>query len=626
MSLACPYRHVSYATWRLQIFRRLCKSIEPGFFRDTPALPTPFPFGVAKSKRNQSTFRAFDEDKNNVPETIRDGNEWVYDAPGKRSKLRPHNKSNPGSSRNPSFNPYSSDGRNSIRNLVSQLKPVIAKARRKDADTTTSDAVSIESTRLPRTPILKRTGPKHMEAKRMPTEAELDALKTNIWAQMLAAPLRACQGSFARLPSPFMMDLDFVEDPEKKAIHLAPAQLADLDALEARMARELSKENWLRTRKDNDNDKTRAQRQQQHHDDDEETSESSILPQPQQQQQPPPPPPPPTTTSTTTSAQKVKQRPKSRLLADINLVRFLTLKLMERSKRVKGKIVSKPNALARLVPAPLKEALEKAQHYSINKRKIDTATGVLASDETEPLQMEYLSRLQWQVDMYERIPRMMRKRILVALKALAEQATSEVADGTGNTPKAMALSVVAVDDDDAAVTTSLTTNHIDCPCPPPDSIILHIGEGDTRALSSSISISESEANENQPPLPSNWLVPPMINVVVDDGSTHRRRRRLPVFSLSTMFVGHAGAADHDISALSELTSQYKKVLLRHDRNTSTENDRSKDHFILVRPGVGPPKVLMEEVWQLWRYLGGSNMGLVHDEETERCFDQGILVK
>ncbi|KIW10143.1 hypothetical protein PV08_11104 [Exophiala spinifera] len=575
MSLPCPYRHVSYATWRLQIFQSLYRSTEPGFAREACF---PVSRSAARSKRCQSTSRLLDEDKNDGPQPLRDGVSWIDDTPGKGQTLSPHNQ-RPRSSRKTSFNPYSPDGQQSIRALVSELKPVVAEARREKTHPPGSDAVSVEPTRLPRTPILKRTGPKHMEAKRMPTDDELDALKNNVWAQMLAAPLRACQGSFARLPAPFLVDLEFVEDPEKKAVHLAPAPLADLDALEQRMAKELARDNWLQSRDDNWESNWEARELQQGGEGGDST-----------------PPQPPT--------QKVKQRPKSRLVAEMNLVRFLTLKLMERSKREPGKIVSKSNALARLVPAPLKDALEKAQHYAINKRKIDAATGAdQATDTTnEPLPMDYLSRLQWQVDMYERIPRIMRKRILVALKALAEQATSDTA--AGKPSKVMTLSIHHA----AGV-----PSHVDCP---PESIILHIGDEDTRTLLSSIPAPpKNESGLTQPPLPSNnWFVPPVISL---DG-----RHRLPVFPLKQMLATHADTAD--VAALAELTSAYK--VLQHHRHHHPGKPHSNDTFLLVRPGVGPPRAVMEEVWQLWRYLGGSHMGLVYDEDTERCFDQGQVVK
>ena len=408
-----------------------------------------------------------------------------------------------------------------------------------------------------------------MGPKRRPTWPELDALKHNVWAQMLAAPLRACQGSGARLPSPFHTELGFVEKPEKEQVYVSPIYLADLEALEKKMARELYEEDWRRVRDDKRAAKERRSRG-------EETQ--------------------PTPSDQTN---KVKELPRSRVLSDMTLFRVLTLSFMERSKRRGSKgIVTKPGHVMRLIATPVREAMSKAQHYAMNKHMVDFATGVASDDGSPKLQEHYLKQLQWQEDVHDRIARIMRKRILVALRALAEQAEDDDSNER-------VLKVLALPTDTDTDKAGSAARRPECPS---GSILLHIGQGDTSSLVSSISASgdttsgSSGLDGGSPSLPSNPLLPPMVS---SDG-THR----IPVFPLTKMLAPN----DTDSPELSALTDFVAKHTVLQHPNSQTEQG---DHLLLVRPGVGPPKAVVEEVWQLWRYLGGSNMGLVSDPEMEQ---------
>jgi hypothetical protein len=407
---------------------------------------------------------------------------------------------------------------------------------------------------------------------------------------MLAAPVRSCQGTSARLPAPFHIDLGFVENPEQKQVYVSPIYLADLDALEKKMARELYEEDWRRVR----DDKRAAKEERRARG---EETQTQAAPSPSDQ---------------TTKVNKVKELPRSRVLSDMTLFRLLTIDFMKPSKQPRswGEIVTKTGSVMKLIPTAVREAMFRAQHYDLNKRIVDIATGAATDDGSNPkLHEKYIKQLQWQEDVHERVARIMRKRILVALRALAEQAEDD--DRNAKEVKVLALP-----------TDTNTATRAECPS---GSILLHIGPGDTASLvSSSIFAStdnttpgspglDGDGSSPSPPLPSNPLLPPMVAF---DSGTHRNR--IPVFPLSRMLSRAPNDADTDadtvspeLSALTDLMAKHNTVLTNNNKSNS-----QTDHLLLVRPGVGPPKAVVEEVWQLWRYLGGSSMRLVDDPETE----------
>ncbi len=565
MSIQCPYRHTPYSIWRLQVIRTLCGSVAQ---QSRPSILLTCPRSSAKSKRTFHNFRPFGVNETSAADPVKDGTPQKTELSAKEEVSSSHKKPLRSHRKN-TFNPYSSEGREKIKNLLSQLRPAVERAQHRAANVSENDAGPQGPSPLPRTPILRRTGPKYMGPKRRPTWPELDALKHNVWAQMLAAPVRACEGSGARLPSPFHTDLGFVEKPEKEQVYVSPIYLADLAALEKKMAREVYEEDWRRVR----DDKRAAQERRAR------GEETQSIP--------------------SGRTNKVKELPRSRILSDMNLFRLLTLSFMERSKRRGSKeIVTKPGHVMRLVPTPVREAMSKAQHYALNKRMVDIATGVCSDDDSPKLHEHYLKQLQWQEDVHERIARIMRKRILLALRALAEQAV----DDFRNAKEVKVLALPTNTDTDKA---DSAARRPECPS---GSILLHIGGGDTSSLVSSIAASADTPSGSpgldggSPSLPSNPLLPPMVSL---DG-THR----IPVFPLTRMLASH-DADSPELSALADLVA--KHTVLQHP-NSQTEQS---DHFLLVRPGVGPPKAVVEEVWQLWRYLGGSNMGLVSDPEMEQ---------
>lgn len=544
-----------------------------------------------------------------------------------------------------------------MKTVVSHVKNAAQEAQQQQHDKPPNQIDRKSST--PQSPLVSQVEKiRSKQPKREPTFKELKPLKDNQWAQMLASPIRACQGSGARLPTTFLTDLGYVRKPGEEDVYLMPVQLVDLEGLEKRMAKELYEEDWRRVRDDK-----RAARERRENGLAEEPTTAAAAASGQSDADSDSGSKTPTavaqldgdsdSASTTTavispeadSDQHLRNLPRSRVFSDMTFMRFLTLRLTEPSRGKSQIRQTKRGEVMKLIHRQAKEALTLAQHYIRHKRAVASALGGPTST-AEPLpqkvQERYLRLVQWQHDIPDRVARIMRKRVLVVVKALAEQAMDDIASGKTKNVVALPFPVgssvdmtsnaqpvstnggerIASSTDageqaalstDAGEQTAWPSDHLDIPS---DSVFLHIGDNDTSALvsattsaatlaTSSTTPSSSTSSQQQqlPPLPSNPIIPPMLRVSA--------RHRVPVFPMSRMFADPTTDST-DLQDLRALLSGYSDVL-RLPQTTSTGNE---DYLILVRPGVGPPKALVEEVWQLWRYLGGARMGWMPDSEVE----------
>lgn len=589
MSLPCPYHNVSYATWRLRILRQLCQSSHAQSSRHQRTLHDP-PTRQTR-RRNYSDFRPFNVGGSTKRATAQDSSS----AEPPRAAQSPRN----GSSREQSFSPYSDAGRQALKSLLSELKTAGKKLQQKAEDE--KHVSSEHKVSVPKSPVIGRVedaAKRRTTTKERPTRQELGPLGNNPWAEILASPIRACQGSTAKLPVDLLLDLGYVTNPQDGKTYLLPAQLADLEALEAKMAKQLHKE-----------EKRRIYHEKQAAREDL-AAEAETTP-PSGSNIKPLPPRAPTI---------------SRLFSNINFMRLMTRELTH----VKGTTTrTKPGQVLRLLTFDSKEAIGLAQHYWRHHRDVEYATGPGdSSSQTEMLDFQ-LKDLQWQSDLHSRLVWIMQKRVLTALKALAVS-TAKYSPAGGASPRCAAVPIPEggkfnsdvlkhvissgstwtrqSGDRDATLPDSISGSAVQRPDYHllghsewlPGTIFLHVGSSDVSSRfprsspTSSDQVSESPSASSLPPVPSNPLIPPMISV--DD------TYRFPVLSLPRLFShqGHRrnGTGD-DLHELNALISQTPIL-----QNPTPGAD---DYLVLVRPGAGPPKAVIKEVWALWRYLGGENM-------------------
>ncbi|KAL2419311.1 hypothetical protein ABEF95_010154 [Exophiala dermatitidis] len=636
MSLQCPYRHVSYATWRLQVFQTLYLSS----FREPqqPQCTLAPRSGVwARNDRRQHiSFKPFGGLRTSETETSSVQNEPASEhEPASKPRLRK------ASSRRGSFNPYSEEELQKLKDLMPELKAFAEKVKDKaqpDGSVREDDTESV----IPESPIQKqveKAARKRGIQKQRATYKELGPLKNNPFAEMLASPLRFCNGSGARLPADFMIDFDYVKSPVDGKTYLLPEKLADLETLQEQMACELYKDDWRRVRDDKRAARERRERELEttisrnsSNEDNNSALELSCTDQDKSLAHPSP------------SAPGRKSNVLLRIISNVSLFRLMTLNLTKGHKNNPQKRTTRINEVQKLIPFESKEPLMAAQHYIRHKSEVNSAMGI--SNDSDPKELNglpiNLKELQWQADIHVRLARIMRKRVSLCLTALAESCSTaptsrriaqlpipadgnlrsedvrelfptlsdSMSEGGGESPKGPQYQQPAMMSGKGFPLGPQTI--------PPGSIFLHIGESDTSSLlSSNSSPADSRAADNHtttrktrnktrssllPPLPtlqSNPLLPPMLTV--------DNVYRFPVFPLTQLLLDHSSTGtetDEALRALSNALHHHHSPESKREKNSGTD---SNDYLVLVRPGPGPARHLVREIWQLWRYLEGQSV-------------------
>ncbi|KIW75537.1 hypothetical protein Z517_10279 [Fonsecaea pedrosoi CBS 271.37] len=729
MSLSCPHRHVSYATWRLDVIRTLCRSF--GDPRPGPSVSLRREYVRSHSRKtNARTSQSTLKDKDGDTPKTHDGS-----APEAPSHTKPDKKESP---RGGSFSPFSEPSRRAIKELLSDLKKASKKIQLgnesaesysfgphrslnldapADVDTQdsphsrpstsvplreyhstqeeASDATNAgghqaikdiltelediskrvlskdedgtgthlrgEIPLLPESPIITQVANearRREERKEHPSYRRIKGLKNNPWAEILASPIRACQGSGARLPADLLLDFGYVKNEKDGKIYLMPAELADVDALEAKLAEELAiLEGQSRTL-----DNVTKMKAGNHYvakdgpmggDGGADDSLSG----------------PTEATQMTTSYPSTPRRHipiQSRLLPNITFLRLVTHQATQPTRKVSRSsspttLETIPGQVGKLVHFDARESTSTAQHYLQNKYRFDALASGQGTEKKEhqtdsdPSSAEQgktrfnLNRLQWQPDIYLRIADIMRKRILVAMKMLADSesvANSEAPPvrplgvialptprggnfkgeelrrlmrGSRSTAVSAGIRIRAVTSEPKeelsaqAGTPSTADAGLSMPAQfapltaqepdyytlghsewLPGSVFLHVGnEHDAPPYPSDPSTSPL------PPLPSNNpLIPPMITVL----DTYR----FPAFSLRRLFANPSAPGTSDLEELHSLIR----------RESIFQHPKTADYLLLVRPIPGPAKAVIEEVWRLWRYLGGRNMDVSFASDTK----------
>ncbi|ETI23136.1 hypothetical protein G647_04933 [Cladophialophora carrionii CBS 160.54] len=655
MSLSCPYSHIPYSTWRLDVFRTLFQSPKKAHRRTY----------ACSGRPNHSTCRrSYSDSQSPAPR------DRVLDAPNDahtRSSTASE-KSGEDAGPTPPFNPYSVAGLQTVKDLLAELQAVSKKVHHGNADKKsgtdfksvvieppaepgrkrkTYKRISLDASTEPgpsisKSPVVRwveKAERRRTQEKIHPSYHHIRGLKNNPWAEILASPIRACQGSGARLPVDLLLDLAYVKNPKDEKVYLLPARLADLDALDAKMATELRAS--LR------HPPPVAPQLEQCSKEDESTGKDNTAET--------------TSQDDTPSGLRRPPLPQSRLFFNHTFLTHLSDTVTQPVKKKTSKFPpptgreSVPGEVSKLVHFEAREAFSTAQHYLQNKRRFVSGHSGTSDTPSTDLGSFNLNKLQWQVELPSRVVTIMRQRILVAMSALAESesaakiqglperpsgvvplpfpkngllngdelrlqwstaavnhsTTTEIANPTSKIRRVGSKSRAAEDTtagEAISSTSGSPSEHApSLPAAPtemtyqrlghhewlPGSIFLHIGAGDLSSLVSSSLSSSSSSSSSLPALPTdNPLIPPMLPVT----DTYR----FPVFSLDRLF------SHTPVPPTRQHTDELNELLSRPIFRPAQPHSET-DSLLFVRSLQGPARAVIEEVWRLWRYLGGQNM-------------------
>jgi hypothetical protein len=279
MSLLCPHAHLSYAAWRLSIFKAfatLCSprpSFEFDFLRSTSAQFRPSNTArhfrsstrLKKTGRKHNTITEQDflgktldkttdtlkNAKSNYRDTSQNAVTTGEEAVTRREQVSTTSSNISGNdgmlditSDAPSpaapgakllrvkpWSPYSERGREDLKSLVSSLKSLSKNAVKAELGDIPFEKPYIRlSDTLPESPVLRRAKLARIH-KKLPDKVEFGRLADNPWARLLAGPIRHCQATGVKIPRGLFVPWGLLRNPYDEQVYLMPNDLAEIEHL-----------------------------------------------------------------------------------------------------------------------------------------------------------------------------------------------------------------------------------------------------------------------------------------------------------------------------------------------------------------------------------------------------------
>ncbi|EQL38604.1 hypothetical protein BDFG_00172 [Blastomyces dermatitidis ATCC 26199] len=204
MTTRCPYCHISYASLRLKTFHRLAIEV-------TTTLP---------ARRSFMTSSSYHFPKPNPNQKKRHGNprrrrmqelSKLESLHAEISGLAKELKSKPQTAQSSSPS-TPTEGEKSIPGLPIQPEDI-------------PHTHAPPSQYLPKSPIVARLEQRGSKLKPRAGKQDIDRLKYNPWAQILASPVRMCVATGARIPDKLLGDWGLVQHPKTKRSWIMPVDL-----------------------------------------------------------------------------------------------------------------------------------------------------------------------------------------------------------------------------------------------------------------------------------------------------------------------------------------------------------------------------------------------------------------
>ena len=131
------------------------------------------------------------------------------------------------------WSPHDEQGKDDLKSLAASLKGTSEPSERPIHDVTGAPAQDKISGRLPVSPLVEAL--EHKKATKSPPRGgKKEGLANNPWATMLASPMRLCSATGVRLPKDLLVPWGLVRKPATEEVYFMPTELAELDFLKDR--------------------------------------------------------------------------------------------------------------------------------------------------------------------------------------------------------------------------------------------------------------------------------------------------------------------------------------------------------------------------------------------------------
>ena len=521
------------------------------------------------------------------------------------------------------YNPKSEAARNDLRQMVKTLQNM---TKDPEPRIILRESDALHYYRLPISPVVRRKRVPKPQRKPKPSEDQR-ALNSDPWAQILASPVRHCTGSGARLPIALLTNWGFMRHPDDKTkVYVMPHGLVDgikdLETMGQGLLERKAKQTGL-SRADGD-----AEDVEQPRADDEPSEDRTGL-------------------RELTSTTRKGNAPAIRILPYYNLLRQLNTQFTKQVDPTNpSSREARPGQAALLVPTLWKFRLDEVRHYEAHRRELAAQTGLADLRPSNEEATIDIKRLNWRIDAPSKVLNVIRQRVAAALKRVIEINSSGLStkrrdisvlppaildrdgilsdqDSAHNTINQTATLEEGVKGEDhehgrleddnggssdeqniqrmpteyAAVHTPRTFLYFGPESSPTFEHLLSLSS--TPPLASSLANAASVAE----------LMPPRLAT----SPSGPRTMSSPVFplrlllgeSLYATLVEHVQAQDY---------------LFQHpafsDDHPPNAGQRPEEFVLCLKASAHFADVLVREVWQLWRYVGGRRAlgtGRKHEE-------------
>ena len=483
------------------------------------------------------------------------------------------------------WSPFDEHGQADLYSLAVSLGGTVESSKTPVDDDKEAPPRTKISDHLPVSPLVKAM--ERTKARKLsPKGKEEEELANNPWANMLASPVRLCAATGVRLPRDLMVSWGLVKNPATEGVYFVPAELAELDSLK---------------------DKRRRPRPSASSSAEKANGAREFL----------------SKSATDSAAFKVdenaskvtKPSPVVYMLPYLPLLHHLTLRFTSLQKDMVTRR-SKPNAINSLLPWRLKARMDRASFYA--ERPVQAPPFSTSKEVANAQSPNSFQAVKWEVDIDRVMLRILRERVLAALemlgnrnlnlwhqqrelvKAIRATRTSNASDEenswrllagehhmetlseTDMAPHVNGAQICLLVEFDSA---DPTLQHAI------DSEDDQVGDQGTKPVSNNASPQDmsSSAATNERWSSSSSLEPPTIRLNQSDP--------VPLFSLNDLF---------DITYMSRFRYLASTVGVLAPRDLTAGN-RNEDSYVLIVPAEAfGGKSVIEEIWRLWRFLGGRD--------------------
>ena len=417
MTTSCPFRHVSYTSWRYQALRSLFQSANelptaPAILPRPGLLPNDRRKLSSSAQAHSRNVGSLREEQKATRSSVVEASQGyytkglgLYSTRGglKTGESDEHDggKKLKGSYVTKKWSPLDEEGKEDLQALADSLQEASEDPYSTPGVHDATSGHEKLSDRLPQSPLVRaldREKPQKQKSKGIYKNELVD----NPWARMLASPIRYCSVTGVRLPSDLLVPWGLVRKPGTQDVYFMPAELAELDELKDKRG-DLQKASSSTTQPGSHERSSSAQSPLIATESDVDSAftgnDKGIRP----------------SSNCPDSAAYLR---KVNILPLQSLLQHLTLKHTFINKKT-GKRESMLNVVGRMVPWRWNQALERARFYG-ERRRIAAGNPSLNKAERSDVLVDF-KHVKWDPEIDHKMLRILRERVLTALEALGRR-------------------------------------------------------------------------------------------------------------------------------------------------------------------------------------------------------------